>query len=112
MRSGQWETVIVLADLVNVDFPPADGMTVLANRAHLAAVNVGMAVGALVSHIGKDHLDVAGRAGHALVHAAQRKLGGVVIEFGNGPDGPPSINGVAVLTGDIQRAVRTSAVNA
>lgn len=110
MRAGQRKPVHVLVDLADIHLPAADGVAVLTNRRHLAPVDVGMAVSALVADIRENHLHVAGRAGHAFVHATQREAGGVVIELGNGPDRFPAVNGVTVLAGQVERTVGTMAV--
>jgi type IV pilus biogenesis protein CpaD/CtpE len=67
MRAGQRKTVHVLIDLLHRNFPSPDGMAGLAIRAHLALVNVSVAVGALVADVAEDHLGVARRAGHTFV---------------------------------------------
>lgn len=66
-----------------------------------------MAVGAILAHIGKHRLDVAARAGHFFVHAAQRILRCVVIEFGDRADRRPARRRMAVLARYIKVAVRT-----
>lgn len=50
------------------------------------------------------------RTSHALVHAAQRILGGVVIEFGDGADRLPAAKRVTVLARNAQASVRTARV--
>lgn len=70
MRAGQREPVHVLANLLNGNFPAADGMTRLAGCAHLRPMNVGMAVRALVADIAEDHLGVAGAARYSFMHPA------------------------------------------
>jgi len=90
MRTDQREAVDVLIDLLNRDIPTFYRVALLAICPHLPLVNVGVAIRALRSHIGKDQLGVALRATDALVHAAQGVLRGVVIKFGNGPERLPS----------------------
>jgi len=70
-------------------------------------VDIGVAILAVLPHIIENRFDVALGAADRLVHPAQRIAGLIVIEFRNRPDGFPSRGGVAVLTGDIQIAVRT-----
>jgi hypothetical protein len=65
-------------------------VALLAIRAHLALMNVGVAVRALRAHIGKDHLGVALSAGHSLMQSAQRIFSGVVIEFRDGSNRFPA----------------------
>lgn len=81
-------------------------MALFTAGAHLAAVDIRVALSALRSHIRKYRLDMALRAHDALVHSAKGKLGLVVIEFGNAPDRLPSQRGVAIRAWQIQRAMR------
>ncbi len=97
-------------DLRDIHSPAADGMTVLARPAHLAAVDVGVAVGALVADIGEYHLGVAVRTGDALVQPAQGKFGLIVVELGHRADRLPSVDRMAILTRDVQITVRASRV--
>ena len=108
VRTEQRETVLVLADGLCRDLPAAHRMAAFAVRAHLAPVQVGVTVGAVVAHIGEHGLDVALRAGDFLVQAAEREAGGVVIEFGDSADGAPTRVRVAIFTSDGEGAVRTS----
>lgn len=70
-------------------------------------MEIRVAVGAILAHIGKDRLDVAARARHLLMHAAQRILCRVVIKFRDRADGRPARGRMAVLARNIQTAVRT-----
>ena len=70
MRTGQGETVHMLVDLLHRNFPSPDGVAGLAIRAHLALVNVGVAVGAFVADVAENHLGMAGGAGDAFVQSA------------------------------------------
>ncbi len=90
------------------DAPALYRVTLLAVRAHLATVNVGVTVRAVRARIGEHHLGVALGASHILVQAAQGIAGLVVIELGNCPDRLPPHRGVAVLTRDAQVAMRTT----
>lgn len=105
MCTGQRKPVHVHVDLGGGNFPAAYRVTVLASRGHFAAVNVSMAVGALIADIGEHHLGMAVYAVDALVQAAQRKLRLVMVELGHRTNRLPSVHGVAVLTSDIQIAV-------
>jgi hypothetical protein len=67
-------------------------------------------VGAFLAHVSEYRLHVALRASDPFVHAAQRVLRGVVIEFRDRPDGLPTAQGVAVLTGNAETTVRTASV--
>lgn len=77
--------------------------------AELPAVNVGVAIRAILAYVGEYRLGVASGAGHFFMHPAQRIPRGVVIELGDGPDGSPTGVGVAVFAGDIESSVRTPA---
>ena len=105
MSTGEREPVHVHVDLRSRDFPAADRVTAFASARHLAAVNVSMAVGALIADVGEDHLGMVVYAVDALVQAAQRKLRLVVVELRHRADRLPSVHGMAVLTSDIQVAV-------
>lgn len=108
VRANKREAVQVLIDLLHRNVPSLDGMALLAIRAHLALVNVGVAIGALFTNVRKDRLGVALNAAHAFVHATQRILGCVVIEFRNRADRLPSAQRMAVLTWDAEASVRTT----
>lgn len=107
VRSGERKTIVVLLDLLNRNLPPANGMALLAVRAQLPAMNIGVAIVAALSDVRKDRLDVALDAGDRLMHAPQRISSLVVIELGNRTDRLPSVWCVTVLAGNIQIAVRT-----
>ena len=70
VRANQWEAVQVLIDLLHRNVPSLDGVALLAIRAHLALVNVSVAIGALFPDIGEDRLGVALNAAHTFMHAA------------------------------------------
>ena len=80
----------MLIDLLDGDVPPLHRMALFAICAHLPLVNIGVTIRALRAHVGKHHLGVALRAGHALVQTAQRILCGVVIELRNRADRLPA----------------------
>jgi len=105
VRADQREAVQVLVDLLHRDVPSLDVVALLAVGAHLALVNVRVAIGALLADVGEHHLDMALRAVHTLVHAAQRIFRGVVIELRNGADRLPSAQRVAVLTRNTKAAM-------
>lgn len=99
--------VVLFYSLVN-DAPTLHGVTLFAIRAHLPAVDISVAIGAVRASVGEDGLGMALRAGDPLVQATQRVAGCIVIKFRNGPDGFPSDRGVAVLAGDGQVAMGAS----
>ena len=88
--------------------PALYGVTLFTARTHLTAMNVGMTIGAVGSHVREDWLGVTLGAGNSLMLAAERIFCGVVIELGNCPNGFPSHRGVAVLAREAQAAVRAS----
>lgn len=100
------KTVLVLTNRMQRDVPAVYGMTLLALRSHLAAVNVGVTIGALVSHIGKNQACVALGTRNILMESAQWVTGLIVIKFGNITDWFPSRERMAVLARDVQRPVR------
>ena len=105
VRADQREAVLVLANGFQRDRPAVDAVALLALRSHLAAVNVGMAIGALVAHVGKHRIGMALLAGNVLVQAAQRVPRLVVIEFRHFADRLPAAKRVAVLAGNVELAV-------
>ena len=106
VRADQREPVGVVAHRFQRYHPAVHGMAPLALRSHLAAVNVGMAVGALASDVGEHGVAVALHAGHVFVHATQGIARFVVVEFWNAPDRLPSGKRVTVLAGNAEIAVR------
>ena len=90
--------------------PTFDGVALRAIGTEFPSVNVRVAIGAILSHVGKHTLEMALRAGNLLVHAAQGVAGLVVVEFRDSADGAPACVGVAILTRNGQRPVRTAGV--
>ena len=110
MSAGERKAVHVQVDLRSRDFPAADGVTAFASTRQFSAMNVSMAIGALIADVGKHHLGVAVYAVDALVQAAQGKLGLVVVELWYRSDRLPPVHGMAVLASDIQVAVRAASL--
>lgn len=108
MPSDQGEAIIVFPDSLQNDVPAFYGVTLLAVSPHLAAMNIGVTVSAIGTGVGEDGLGMTLGAGHAFVQTAQRVPGFVVIELGDGADGLPTRGGMAVLTSNIQVAMRTA----
>ena len=102
------EAILVILNLLNGIVPTKHGVTLRAIRAHLALVNVGVAILAILPHIREYRFYVALCALHLLVHAAQRIVRFVVIEFGDRANGAPACSGVAVLARNRERSVRTT----
>lgn len=109
VRAEQRKPVEVLLDRLDRDLPSENGVALSAVGAELRAVYVGMAIGAVLSNVGKNRLGVASRAGYFFVPAAKRVARGVVVEFRNGADGSPACVRVAIFAGNVQGTVRTPA---
>ena len=97
MRPEKREAVLVILHLLDGDVPSLYGVALLAIRTHLAAVNVGVTVRAILSDACKNRLAMALDALHLLVHATQRIVGLVVVKLGNRTDRAPGGSRVAVL---------------
>jgi hypothetical protein len=80
-------------------------VTLVASRAHLSPMYVGMAIRALLADIGKYGTGVALCARDALMHAAEGKACLVVIELRHIADRFPSRKRVTVLARYDQRAM-------
>ena len=106
--SQQRKPVLVIFYLLNGNIPALHRVALRAIRAHFALVHVGVAVLAVLRHISENRFDVAQHALHFFMHSAQGIFRFIVIEFRNCLDGTPSCSGVAVLTWDRERAVRTT----
>jgi len=89
MSADQREPVEVLINLLHRNMPAPNRVALLAVRAHLALVDVGVAILAALADVGEDRFHVTLRAGYGLVHSAQGIAGLVVIEFRNSPDWAP-----------------------
>lgn len=108
VRSDQWEAIEVLTRLLQRNLPALDRVAGGAVCSELPLVNVRMAISALRSHVREDRTGVALHAGDLLVHAQERILRFVVIEFRLAADRFPTRECVAVVAGDVQRSVRAS----
>ncbi len=106
MRSQQRKAVLMVLYLLNCNLPSAYCVASFAAGAELSFMNVRVAVCTLASHIAEYKLGMARRTTDSYVHAAQWKFRLIVIEFRNAADGLPSTESVAVLTGNVERAVR------
>jgi hypothetical protein len=71
-------------------------------------MDIRVAIRAVFADVGKYGFYVALGALHFFVQAAKRIFRFAVIEFRNRPDRPPTGRGVAVFTGNVQRAVGIS----
>lgn len=108
MSSNQGKPVLVISDGPHRNLPAFDRVAAFAVCTHLAAMNVGVAIGTPRAGVGKDWFHVALRAGHVFVQTKQRVGCFAVIKFRNSPYRFPSEDCVAVLAGDVQAAVWTA----
>jgi hypothetical protein len=106
VSAKQRKAVLVVFDLLDCNIPALHSVALRAVWAHLAAVNVGVTIGAIFADVCENRLDVALNALHFFVHSAQGIAGFAVIEFRCGFDGTPSSRGVAVFTRNGKWAVR------
>lgn len=90
VRADQREAIQVLVDLLHGNVPALYGVALLAVGAHLALVNIRVAVCAFLAHVCEHGLDVALGTGHSFVHAAQGIFRGVVVEFRDRSDRLPA----------------------
>jgi hypothetical protein len=81
-------------------------MTQVALRSVLAAVNIGMAVLALLAYIHEHWIGMAFLTLHLGMQAAQREAGLSVLKLRDGPKGSPALRGVAVFTPYVQASMR------
>ena len=102
MRTQKREAVHVILHLLYGNIPALDGVALLAVRAHLPAMHISVAIGAILADIGENRLDVTGRALHLLVHSAQRIFRFVVIEFRNRAHRLPGRGGMAVFAWNVE----------
>jgi hypothetical protein len=100
------EAVLVVFDLLNGDIPALHRVALRAIWSHLAAMNVRVAIGAILAYVGEHWLDVALNALHFFVHAAEGIAGFAVIEFRRGFNGSPAGGSVAVFARHGEWAVR------
>jgi len=107
VRSQQRKSVEMLLNRLDRHLPAENRVALRAVGAELSAVNVSVAIGAVLANVGKNRLGVASRAGYFFVHAAKRVPRGVVVEFGNGADGGPACVRVTIFAGNGHGTVRT-----
>lgn len=106
VRANKRKAVLMVLDRLHVHLPALHRVAALAVGTHLAAMEVSVTVGALHPDVRKHQAGMALPAAHVHVHAAQRILCFVVIEFGNGSQRTPRGVRVAVLTSQVEGAVR------
>jgi len=106
VRTDQWETILVVANLLQRNLPALHRVAALAVRSKLAAMNIRVAIRTIATHLFEDQAHVAFCAGDFGVHAAQRVARVIVIELRIGADRLPTRVGVAFLAGNRRSAVR------
>ena len=106
MRAHQRETVLVILNGLQRDLPTFHRVATGAIGAELAAMDIGVAIGALGTDVLEDQIRVALNASHFLVHAAEGISGQIVVELGIGPYGLPACVRMAVGTRSRKRAMR------
>lgn len=108
VRSDQREAVFVSAYRLQGHVPPDHAVTLLAIRAELAAMNIGVAVRTLRAYVTEYRLGVALHAIDLRMHAPQGIAGRVVVEFRDRADRFPARLCVAIFARDGERAVRAA----
>jgi len=107
MCANERKTVLMLVDRLHRNLPSINVVALLAVGAHLAAMDISVAISTTQSHVRKHRTGMARRTRNALVHSAQRIFRFVVIKFRDIANRLPSRKCVTVLAGDVERTVRT-----
>jgi hypothetical protein len=102
VRTDQREPVLMFVDVVNGDLPTVHAMTDVALRPIFAAVQVGMAILALLANVAEDGIKMAFLAGYVDVHAAERIGRLVVIKLRVLANRHPSCRRMTILAGRFQ----------
>lgn len=100
--ADQRKPILVIAYRLYRNRPTLDRVTRFALGAELPAVKIGMAVRTLLAHVGKHQFDVALRAFHFFMHAAQRVARRIVVKFRDATDRLPTQRRMTVFARDIQ----------
>jgi len=103
VRTDQRKAILMVPYRLDRDGPTLNRVTRFAIRAELPAVNVRMAVCALLAHVRKHQLDMASGARNSFMHAAERIARLVVFKFRDAADGLPTQRSMAVFAGNGQR---------
>jgi hypothetical protein len=90
MCAEQRKPILVLLDLLYCHSPSLNRVALCTIGSKLALMNIGVAVGASLTHVSKNRLDVALGARHILVHAAKRISRLIVIKLRDVADRFPS----------------------
>jgi hypothetical protein len=109
VRANQWKEILMITDLLLRGEPALHDMALGAVRAELPQMNVGVAIGAVLSDIGKIRARMTLRACHSLMTAAERVLRPVVIEFRSFANGRPAFGAMAIFArhGKIAMRIRS-----
>lgn len=107
VHAEQGEPVEVLRNLLHRNLPAVHRVALRAIRSKLSAMDVRVAVGAILANVGKDRFHMAAGARDLFMHAAQRILRSVVIKFGDRANRRPTRRRMAVFARNIEVAVRT-----
>jgi hypothetical protein len=105
MRAKKREAVLVIFYLLHRHIPSLHRVALCAIWSHLAAVNVRVAIRAILSYIRKHRFAMARNALYLFMHTTQGVVGLVVVEFRHRADRPPAGRGVTVFAGDREWAV-------
>ena len=89
VRTEKRETILVIFDLRDGNLPAKHRVALRAVGAEFALMNVGVAISAVLADVRKDRFYVTLVTFHFFMHAAERIVGLVVVEFWHGADGPP-----------------------
>jgi hypothetical protein len=105
----QRKAIPVFAKRLNRTRPSQDGVAGLAAVSKLLAMDIGVAVGTVASHVSKFKRHMAARAGDIRMQASQRKPRcGVVVELRDRANRLPADGGMAILAGNVDGAVRVT----
>ncbi len=108
MSPQQGEAVLVLLHGLERNTPAPNCVALLALAAKLLEMQVRMTIGAFCAYIAEDQLYMTLPAIHRDVQPSKWKPCFVMGEIRNGPNGPPTGGGVAILAGNCQKAVWAS----
>ena len=93
----------MIANRLHRNGPALDRVTRFAIRAKLPAVNVGVAICALLTDVREHQFDMAPGARNSFMHSAERIARFVVLKFRDTPDGLPAERRMAVFARNCQR---------
>lgn len=106
MGADKREAVQVVADGLDIHLPAVHGVAVLARCSKLSAMDVSVAIGALLTDVSKDFLHMASITCDILVQTPQRIFRlTIVIELDCFPKGGPTCCRMAIFAGDGKRTV-------